>query len=135
MVMNMLFVCLVSVLSDHLHENKHLPLVRLVFISSQNTICSCHINCIWLHPQCIQTDTIVCYRQDDPFSALDIHLSDHLMLEGILKFLRQEKRTVVLVTHKLQYLPHADWVRTTHLIYTVYICAANNAPNCTSLNC
>uniref|UniRef100_A0A8C5RBW8 ATP-binding cassette sub-family C member 9 n=1 Tax=Leptobrachium leishanense TaxID=445787 RepID=A0A8C5RBW8_9ANUR len=34
---------------------------------------------------------------DDPFSALDIHLSDHLM-------------TVVLVTHKLQYLPHADWI-------------------------
>uniref|UniRef100_A0A8C2EAQ9 ATP-binding cassette, sub-family C (CFTR/MRP), member 8b n=1 Tax=Cyprinus carpio TaxID=7962 RepID=A0A8C2EAQ9_CYPCA len=47
---------------------------------------------------------------DDPFSALDIHLSDHLMREGILKLLRQEKRTVVLVTHKLQYLPHADWI-------------------------
>uniref|UniRef100_A0A672NH57 ATP binding cassette subfamily C member 8 n=1 Tax=Sinocyclocheilus grahami TaxID=75366 RepID=A0A672NH57_SINGR len=47
---------------------------------------------------------------DDPFSALDIHLSDHLMHEGILKLLRQEKRTVVLVTHKLQYLPHADWI-------------------------
>uniref|UniRef100_A0A672H1U4 ATP-binding cassette, sub-family C (CFTR/MRP), member 8 n=1 Tax=Salarias fasciatus TaxID=181472 RepID=A0A672H1U4_SALFA len=48
---------------------------------------------------------------DDPFSALDIHLSDHLMQDGILKLLREEKRTVVLVTHKLQYLPHADWVR------------------------
>ncbi|XP_076853428.1 ATP-binding cassette sub-family C member 8 [Brachyhypopomus gauderio] len=47
---------------------------------------------------------------DDPFSALDIHLSDHLMKEGILKFLRQERRTVVLVTNKLQYLPHADWI-------------------------
>ncbi|KAM4748313.1 ATP-binding cassette sub-family C member 9 [Rhinophrynus dorsalis] len=47
---------------------------------------------------------------DDPFSALDIHLSDHLMQEGILKFLREDKRTVVLVTHKLQYLPHADWI-------------------------
>nr|XP_043892068.1 ATP-binding cassette sub-family C member 8 isoform X1 [Solea senegalensis] len=47
---------------------------------------------------------------DDPFSALDIHLSDHLMQDGILKFLREEKRTVVLVTHKLQYLPHADWI-------------------------
>uniref|UniRef100_A0A3Q1GHQ3 ATP-binding cassette sub-family C member 8-like n=1 Tax=Acanthochromis polyacanthus TaxID=80966 RepID=A0A3Q1GHQ3_9TELE len=43
---------------------------------------------------------------DDPFSALDIHLSDHLMQDGILKLLREEKRTVVLVTHKLQYLPH-----------------------------
>ncbi|KTG32996.1 hypothetical protein cypCar_00006989 [Cyprinus carpio] len=31
------------------------------------------------------------------------------MQEGILKLLREEKRTVVLVTHKLQYLPHADW--------------------------
>ncbi|XP_066465593.1 ATP-binding cassette sub-family C member 8 isoform X2 [Tiliqua scincoides] len=47
---------------------------------------------------------------DDPFSALDIHLSDHLMQEGILKMLRDDKRTVVLVTHKLQYLPHADWI-------------------------
>ncbi|XP_028809628.1 ATP-binding cassette sub-family C member 9 isoform X3 [Denticeps clupeoides] len=47
---------------------------------------------------------------DDPFSALDIHLSDHLMLEGILKFLQDDKRTVVLVTHKLQYLIHADWI-------------------------
>lgn len=33
------------------------------------------------------------------------------MQEGILKMLREDKRTVVLVTHKLQYLPHADWVR------------------------
>ncbi|KAM6464845.1 ATP-binding cassette sub-family C member 8 isoform 1-T1 [Liasis olivaceus] len=47
---------------------------------------------------------------DDPFSALDIHLSDHLMQEGILNLLREDKRTIVLVTHKLQYLPHADWI-------------------------
>ncbi|CAN9508515.1 unnamed protein product [Ophioblennius macclurei] len=47
---------------------------------------------------------------DDPFSALDIHLSDHLMQEGILKFLQDDKRTVVLVTHKLQYLTNADWI-------------------------
>ncbi|KAK2859114.1 hypothetical protein Q5P01_003734 [Channa striata] len=47
---------------------------------------------------------------DDPFSALDIHLSDHLMQEGILKFLQDDKRTVALVTHKLQYLIHADWI-------------------------
>uniref|UniRef100_A0A8D3A8R1 ATP-binding cassette, sub-family C (CFTR/MRP), member 9 n=1 Tax=Scophthalmus maximus TaxID=52904 RepID=A0A8D3A8R1_SCOMX len=40
---------------------------------------------------------------DDPFSALDIHLSDHLMQEGILKFLQDDKRTVVMVTHKLQW--------------------------------
>uniref|UniRef100_A0A672GE99 ATP-binding cassette, sub-family C (CFTR/MRP), member 9 n=1 Tax=Salarias fasciatus TaxID=181472 RepID=A0A672GE99_SALFA len=47
---------------------------------------------------------------DDPFSALDIHLSDHLMQEGILKFLQDDKRTVVLITHKLQYLTNADWI-------------------------
>ncbi|KAM4018779.1 ATP-binding cassette sub-family C member 8 [Anomaloglossus baeobatrachus] len=47
---------------------------------------------------------------DDPFSALDIHLSDHLMQDGILKMLRDNKTTTVLVTHKLQYLPHADWI-------------------------
>lgn len=41
------------------------------------------------------------------------------MQEGILKMLREDKRTVVLVTHKLQYLPHADWVR--KLIIYIYI--------------
>lgn len=34
------------------------------------------------------------------------------MQEGILKYLQDDKRTVVLVTHKLQYLIHADWVGT-----------------------
>lgn len=33
------------------------------------------------------------------------------MQAGILELLRDDRRTVVLVTHKLQYLPHADWVR------------------------
>uniref|UniRef100_UPI00358F63B0 ATP-binding cassette sub-family C member 8-like isoform X2 n=1 Tax=Myxine glutinosa TaxID=7769 RepID=UPI00358F63B0 len=47
---------------------------------------------------------------DDPFSALDIHLSDHLMQEGILKMLRQDQRTAVVVTHKLQYITFADWI-------------------------
>ncbi|KAG7275314.1 hypothetical protein CRUP_015252 [Coryphaenoides rupestris] len=54
-------------------------------------------------------------ERDDPFSALDIHLSDHLMQEGILKFLQDDKRTVVLVTHKLQYLIHADWGTLKHI--------------------
>ncbi|XP_078453378.1 ATP-binding cassette sub-family C member 8-like [Lampetra planeri] len=47
---------------------------------------------------------------DDPFTALDIHLSDHLMHSGILGLLHNDTRTVVLVTHKLQYLTHADWI-------------------------
>uniref|UniRef100_A0A804HKB7 ATP binding cassette subfamily C member 9 n=1 Tax=Homo sapiens TaxID=9606 RepID=A0A804HKB7_HUMAN len=33
-----------------------------------------------------------------------------VFLEGILKFLQDDKRTLVLVTHKLQYLTHADWI-------------------------
>ncbi|XP_072278483.1 ATP-binding cassette sub-family C member 8-like [Pyxicephalus adspersus] len=32
------------------------------------------------------------------------------MQDGILKMLRDNKRTTVLVTHKLQYLIHADWI-------------------------
>lgn len=62
------------------------------------------------------------FLQDDPFSALDIHLSDHLMQDGILKLLREEKRTVVLVTHKLQYLPHADWVRPVCVRVRAFVC-------------
>lgn len=57
---------------------------------------------------------------------MDIHLSDHLMQDGILKLLREEKRTVVLVTHKLQYLPHADWVR------PVCVCVCACTCSCTS---
>lgn len=45
------------------------------------------------------------------------------MQDGILKLLREEKRTVVLVTHKLQYLPHADWVCT-----CVYVCVRVCSP-------
>lgn len=37
------------------------------------------------------------------------------MQEGILKFLQDDRRTMVLVTHKLQYLIHADWVGVGHL--------------------
>ncbi|MEJ1280047.1 hypothetical protein NN561_010986 [Cricetulus griseus] len=60
-------------------------------------------------PRALYQNTNIVFL-DDPFSALDIHLSDHLMQEGILKFLQDDKRTVVLVTHKLQYLTHADWI-------------------------
>lgn len=41
------------------------------------------------------------------------------MQAGILELLRDDKRTVVLVTHKLQYLPHADWVRDHKRVKTV----------------
>ncbi|XP_006825518.1 ATP-binding cassette sub-family C member 9-like [Saccoglossus kowalevskii] len=48
---------------------------------------------------------------DDPLSALDVHVGSHLMEDGIIDFLiQQEKRTVVLVTHQLQYLKYASKV-------------------------
>ncbi|XP_072179889.1 ATP-binding cassette sub-family C member 9-like [Diadema setosum] len=45
---------------------------------------------------------------DDPLSALDMHVSADLFNKGIKGILRQRHQTVILVTHQLQYLPHAD---------------------------
>ncbi|XP_041458076.1 ATP-binding cassette sub-family C member 9-like isoform X2 [Lytechinus variegatus] len=47
---------------------------------------------------------------DDPLSALDVHVGSHMFFKGILDFLIEEGRTVVLVTHQVQYLDHADQV-------------------------
>nr|XP_006822844.1 PREDICTED: ATP-binding cassette sub-family C member 9-like [Saccoglossus kowalevskii] len=54
-----------------------------------------------------QTDIVLL---DDPLSALDVHVGSHLMKEGILGFLKDENRTVILVTHQIQYLRYADQV-------------------------
>ncbi|CAH1801693.1 unnamed protein product [Owenia fusiformis] len=45
---------------------------------------------------------------DDPLSALDVHVGQTILEEGILKFLLKHRRTVVLVTHQLQYISQAD---------------------------
>eukprot|EP00058_Branchiostoma_floridae_P020303 XP_002605793.1 hypothetical protein BRAFLDRAFT_58591 [Branchiostoma floridae] len=45
---------------------------------------------------------------DDPLSFLDVHEGSHMMQEGILGMLREENRTIILVTHKLEYLKEAD---------------------------
>ena len=45
---------------------------------------------------------------DDPLSALDAHVGQHVFEKAIMKMLVQRGRTVVLVTHQLQYLPKAD---------------------------
>lgn len=45
---------------------------------------------------------------DDPLSALDAHVGQHVFEEAIMKMLVRRHRTVVLVTHQLQYLPKAD---------------------------
>ncbi|XP_022093816.1 ATP-binding cassette sub-family C member 9-like isoform X2 [Acanthaster planci] len=45
---------------------------------------------------------------DDPLSALDVHVGSHLFQHGIMGNLLKKKKTVILVTHQLQYLAHAD---------------------------
>ncbi|XP_072032683.1 ATP-binding cassette sub-family C member 9-like isoform X2 [Amphiura filiformis] len=45
---------------------------------------------------------------DDPLSALDVNVGSHLFFKGILGRLKISRRTVVIVTHQLQYLQHAD---------------------------
>ena len=47
---------------------------------------------------------------DDPLSALDAHVGAKLFEKGIQKFLGGADRTVVLITHHLQYLKDADLV-------------------------
>lgn len=55
-----------------------------------------------------------CYTQsdiallDDPLSAVDTHVGSHLFQHCINGLL--QKRTRVLASHQLQYLPAADWV-------------------------
>ncbi|XP_028395271.1 ATP-binding cassette sub-family C member 9-like [Dendronephthya gigantea] len=45
---------------------------------------------------------------DDPLSALDAHVGQHVFEQAIMNMLVKRGRTVVLVTHQLQYLPKAD---------------------------
>ncbi|XP_071809243.1 ATP-binding cassette sub-family C member 9-like [Asterias amurensis] len=45
---------------------------------------------------------------DDPLSALDGHVGAQMFKDGILGLLLKNGQTVVLVTHQLQYLSHAD---------------------------
>ncbi|XP_071960141.1 ATP-binding cassette sub-family C member 9-like [Antedon mediterranea] len=47
---------------------------------------------------------------DDPMSALDVHVGAHVFENGIKRWLIGSKRTVILVTHQLQYLPFADQI-------------------------
>ncbi|XP_070559247.1 ATP-binding cassette sub-family C member 8-like isoform X2 [Ptychodera flava] len=47
---------------------------------------------------------------DDPLSALDVHVSSHLLENGIMDLLVRQGRTVMLVTHQLQSLQFANKV-------------------------
>ncbi|XP_071727296.1 ABC transporter C family member 3-like isoform X2 [Rutidosis leptorrhynchoides] len=48
------------------------------------------------------------YLFDDPFSAVDAHTGSHLFKKCILEFL--ESKTVLYVTHQVEFLPVADLV-------------------------
>jgi ABC-type nitrate/sulfonate/bicarbonate transport system ATPase subunit len=48
--------------------------------------------------------------QDDPLSALDYQVGQKLFDLGIRRLLLRQKRTVILVTHRLQLLAHAHQV-------------------------
>ncbi|PPR95341.1 hypothetical protein GOBAR_AA25327 [Gossypium barbadense] len=48
------------------------------------------------------------YLFDDPFSALDAHTGSHLFKEVLLKNLRS--KTVIYVTHQVEFLPAADLI-------------------------
>ncbi|XP_070559239.1 ATP-binding cassette sub-family C member 8-like isoform X2 [Ptychodera flava] len=47
---------------------------------------------------------------DDPLSALDVHVSSHLLENGIMDLLVRQGKTVMLVTHQLQSLQFAHKV-------------------------
>ncbi|KAL0707983.1 hypothetical protein Bca4012_074409 [Brassica carinata] len=48
------------------------------------------------------------YLFDDPFSAVDAHTGSHLFREVLLGILRN--KTVIYVTHQLEFLPEADLI-------------------------
>ncbi|ESP02539.1 hypothetical protein LOTGIDRAFT_138232, partial [Lottia gigantea] len=54
-----------------------------------------------------ETDVVIL---DSPLSDLDAHVSRHVFEEAILNRLLKRKRTVILVTHHLQYLSYANQV-------------------------
>ena len=47
---------------------------------------------------------------DDPFSALDVHVGSHIFKEGVAKYLLKRGKTVIVVTHQLQFLPYAHQI-------------------------
>jgi len=69
------------------------------------------------------------YLLDDPLSAVDVHVSKHLFERCIQGYLKG--KTVILVTHQIQYLPQADLVmniddtRITHFGDYASVVAAN----------
>ncbi|KAL0876072.1 hypothetical protein Bca101_025777 [Brassica carinata] len=53
------------------------------------------------------------YLFDDPFSAVNAHIGSHLFKEVILGILKD--KTVIYVTHQVEFLPEADLIATNRL--------------------
>ena len=49
--------------------------------------------------------------QDDPLSAVDVHVAEQMFDKGIVDLLLKQGRTVILATHHLRYLQQADMVK------------------------
>ena len=65
---------------------------------------------------CINVSLIL--LQDDPLSALDAHVGYHVFKHVILDMLLKANKTVILVTHQIHFLPHANQVKT--IKYIIY---------------
>lgn len=50
------------------------------------------------------------YLLDDPLSAVDAHVADHLFHQAVLAHLKASNKAVVLVTHQVHFLPYCDKV-------------------------
>ncbi len=64
----------------------------------------------WVPEPTWETSLSFSLIQDDPLSALDVHVGSHVFQKAIVGTLLRKKQTVVLVTHQLQYLHHAHKV-------------------------
>jgi len=83
------------------------------------------VSCVWVY-ECPLSSCVHCFVtsslygvstfvislfQDDPFTAIDLPIGSHIFEDGILHFcLVKRKRTVILVTHELHFLPFAHAV-------------------------
>ena len=64
--------------------------------------------------RCLYVDADI-YLLDDPFSAVDAHVSDHIFQKAIKGFLRE--KICVLVTHQLQHLNDMDRILLLKSVY------------------
>lgn len=79
---------------------------------------------------------------DDPLSALDAHVGQHVVESGMRRLLlRRQQRTVVLVTHRLQLLHLADHIiamdtsgSIRNQVWKIKIWKINQIPNMFLLN-